>query len=60
MTLTIATRAGRTYAVDYSTDLVNWIELTDALPATGTSTVYVDTVAANFRRAQYRVRDVTP
>lgn len=37
-----------------------WTELTDVLPSGGAETVYVDTVASNFRRAFYRVRDVTP
>ena len=60
VTLNIVTRAGHTYAVDYSTDLGTWIELTDSVPATGALTVYVDTVASNLLRAQYRVRDVTP
>jgi hypothetical protein len=60
MTLTINSRPNHVYAVDYSTNLTTWIELADAVPATGTQTVYVDTIASNKQRAVYKVRDVTP
>ncbi len=60
VTLGIKSRPNRIYAVDFSTDLLIWIELTDAYPSTGTSTTYVDTVASGFPQAFYRVRDVTP
>ncbi len=66
MTLTIQSRPGRTYAVDYSTAMTatgqpgGWVELTDTLVSEGAQTVYVDTVASNLPRAFYRARDVTP
>ena len=60
MTLDIKSRPGRTYGVYYSTDLATWIELTDSVASTGTSTIYVDTIASNFPRTFYRVDDVTP
>ncbi len=59
-TLDIRTRPGRTYAVYFSTDLVTWNELTDSLPATGTSTIYVDEAVSDLQRVFYRVDDVTP
>ena len=59
-TLDIRSRPNRTYAVYYSTDLVIWIELTDSVPSTGTSTIYVDSFASDLFRAFYRVDDVTP
>ena len=70
-TLNIKTRPGRTYAVYYSTDQPGtpslavlpppgWFELTDNLPSTGTSTIYVDSFASNLQRAFYLVVDVTP
>jgi hypothetical protein len=52
-------RPGRSYKVEFSTDLQTWIELTDAHPSGGASTTYVDNVAASLPRAQYRVTDVT-
>ncbi|MFN0128007.1 MAG: LamG-like jellyroll fold domain-containing protein, partial [Verrucomicrobiales bacterium] len=66
VTLTIRSRGGRTYAVDYSTTLTptgqpgGWAGLTDSLPSGGNQTVYVDTVTSNLPHAFYRVRDVTP
>ena len=66
VTLTIQSRAGRTYAVDYSTAMNpmgqpgGWVELTDSLASGGAQTVYLDTVASNLPRAYYRARDVTP
>lgn len=59
MTLTWDSRPGRVYKVEFSTDLVNWIELTDAEPSGGATTTFVDNVAAGLQRAQYRVTDVT-
>ncbi len=59
-TLVFNSRTAHTYKVEYSTDLVNWIELTDAHPSGGTSTTYVDTIASNLPRALYRITDVTP
>ena len=66
VTLTIQSRPGRTYAVDYSTAMTatgqpgGWVELTDTLVSGGAQTIYVDTVASNLPRAFYRARDVTP
>ena len=60
MTLRIQSRPNRIYAVDFSRNLSTWVELTDALPATGSLTVFEDTIASNLERAFYRVRDVTP
>ncbi|HEX2748167.1 MAG TPA: hypothetical protein VHM91_09240, partial [Verrucomicrobiales bacterium] len=57
-TLTIKTIPSHTYKVEYTTNLTTWIELSDAVPATGTQTVYIDTVASNKPRALYRVTDV--
>jgi len=59
-TLTWASRPGRSYRVEFSTNLVDWIELTDAHESGGTSTTYVDSVASNLPRAQYRVTEVAP
>jgi hypothetical protein len=59
MTLDIKTRPGRIYAVYFSEDLATWIELNDNLPATGTSTIYVDEVGVTYPRTFYRVDDVT-
>ena len=65
-TLTILSRPGRTYAVDYSTTLTptgqpgGWVELTDALVSGGNQTIYVDTIAANLPQAFYRVRETNP
>ncbi len=50
-------RPGRSYKVEFATDLQTWIELTDAHPSGGTSTTYEDSVAANLPRAQYRVTE---
>jgi len=66
VTLTIASRPGRTYAVDYSTALTpvgqpgGWIELTDTVASQGAQTVYIDTQFSNLINVFYRVRDVTP
>ena len=60
MTLTIASRPNRVYKVEASFDLTTWFELADAVPSTGTATVFEDTVASDFQRVQYRVIDVTP
>jgi hypothetical protein len=60
VTLNITSRPGRVYAVDFSTNHVSWIELTDSVPSTGLVTTYIDTIASNLPRALYRVRDVTP
>ncbi len=59
MTLTLASRPNRIYKVEYSTNLLDWIELTDAHPSGGSSTTYEDTFASNLPRAYYRVTDVT-
>jgi hypothetical protein len=65
--LTIRSRPGRVYAVDFCTDLTaapgtpgSWVELTDAVPSGGAETTYVDTIASGLVRAFYRARDVTP
>jgi hypothetical protein len=60
MTLRIQSRPNRIYAVDFSRNLSTWVELTDALPSTGSLTVFEDAVASGFEKAFYRVRDVTP
>lgn len=66
LTLKFTSRANRTYAVDYCTDLRaaegtpgSWVELTDSVASGGAETQYVDNVASNLPRAFYRVRDVT-
>jgi hypothetical protein len=66
VTLTIQSRPGRVYAVDYSTALNamgepgGWSELTDSLPSVGAQTVYVDNLIAPTQpRVFYRARDVT-
>jgi hypothetical protein len=65
-TLTIRSRPGRTYAVDFSTTLTltgqpgGWVELTDALVSGGNQTMYVDTIAATLPQAFYRVRETKP
>ena len=60
VTLTIKSRPSRIYAVDFSTNLSSWIELSDAIPSAGNLTIYEDSVASNRTNAFYRVRDVTP
>ncbi len=64
VTLTFNSRPGRTYSVDYSTALApagqpgGWTELTDAHASQGSSTTYLDTVAAGTGpRVFYRVRE---
>ena len=61
-TLTWASRPLRTYKVEVTTNLVNWIELSDNEPSGGASTSFVDTFAEtqNYPRALYKVTDVTP
>ena len=65
VTLTFASVAGRTYAVEYSTSLNatgqagGWRVLAAALASGGAETTYSDGVASNLPRAYYRVRDVT-
>ncbi len=58
MELTWNSRPGRSYKVEFATDLQTWIELTDAHPSGGTSTTYLDNIASNLTRAQYRVTEV--
>jgi hypothetical protein len=60
VTLRIQSRPSRLYAVDFSRNLSTWVELTDALPSTGSLTVFEDTIASGLEKAFYRVRDVTP
>ncbi len=60
VTLSIKSRPSRIYAVDFSTNLASWIELSDAVPSAGNLTIYEDSVASNRTNAFYRVRDVTP
>jgi hypothetical protein len=60
VTLTIKSRPSRIYAVDFSTNLASWIELSDAVPSAGNLTTYEDSVASNRTNAFYRIRDVTP
>jgi hypothetical protein len=60
MRLDIRSRPGRIYGVYFSTDLVNWLELSDNVPATGTSTIYTDDVTSAFPRTFFRVDDLTP
>jgi hypothetical protein len=66
VTLTIQSRPGRTYAVEFSTAMNpagqpgGWVELTDSLQSTGAQTIYVDSIASNLLRAFYRARDITP
>ncbi len=60
VTLSIKSRPSRIYAVDFSTNLSSWIELSDAIPSAGNLTIYEDSVASNRTNAFYRVRDVTP
>jgi hypothetical protein len=60
VTLSIKSRPSRIYAVDFSTNLSSWIELSDAVPSAGNLTIYEDSVASNRSNAFYRVRDVTP
>lgn len=60
VTLSIKSRPSRIYAVDFSTNLSSWIELSDAVPSAGNLTIYEDSVASNRTNAFYRVRDVTP
>ncbi|MES2708545.1 MAG: hypothetical protein V4726_18270 [Verrucomicrobiota bacterium] len=64
--LTFPSAAGKTYAVDYSTDLTaagqpgGWVQLVTGYPAgAGTSTSYTDTTIAGTKtRVFYRVRQL--
>ena len=56
--MTATTRAGRSYALESSTNLVQW----SALPtntATGLTLEFEDADAANFPRRFYRARRIT-
>ncbi len=60
-TITWASRAGRTYAVDFSTDLNSlWSEIDDGRVADSESTSFDDTIPEGVLRRYYRVRDVSP
>jgi hypothetical protein len=54
-------RAGRTYAVDFSDDLMlPWSEIDDGQVATGETSSFQDVVPDGVLRRFYRVRDVSP
>jgi outer membrane protein assembly factor BamB len=53
--LTLTVETGRTYAVEASTNLLNWTALTNFVSASLTNVV-VDATAGNFRARFYRLR----
>lgn len=55
-TLRWNSHAGKTYRVQYSTDLSTWTDVAPTVPAQGESTTYTDTAAApNTTRLFYRI-----
>ncbi len=59
-TVTWASQAGRTYAIDVSGDLQSWLEISDEEIADSGSTTFTEVVPEGVLRRLYRVRDVTP
>ena len=58
VTVTWQSRKNRQYAVFRSTDLKNWIELTDDQESGGESTFYTDSgLAKDIGRVYYRVEE---
>ena len=56
VTITFDSVEGATYIVERSTDLFNWIELTDNEPSDGETTTFIDfTLPANSTKVFYRV-----
>ena len=54
--LTNSSSLNKTYAIDITTDLVNWIEQQDGHPSGGAETEYTDPNAADPER-YYRLRE---
>jgi len=51
-------KAGRSYAIDFTAELPNWIEGADGLPSEGESTTYIDdAVPAGTETRYYRIRE---
>jgi hypothetical protein len=55
MQVTLQGEAGRTYAIETSTDLVHWAAWTNQVNTNGTMTV-TDTDSPNYPRRFYRAR----
>lgn len=64
VTITWISQSEQSYAVDYSTDLVNWVELNDDVPSGGDSTEFVHSFLPGFLELErestvfYRVREI--
>lgn len=59
VTLTFNSVAGKTYAVDSSTDLITWIEADDSIPSGGEKTTFTDSFfVGQSPFGYYRVREV--
>ena len=57
LTLTWSSSPAASYAVSYSTDLQQWIELEDGLPSDGESTAFIEEgIPAGSLWRYYRVR----
>ena len=56
-TLTFSSRPGGIYAIDFSSDLSSWAEVTDSLDSQGDETSFTDTAISPLRsEVYYRVR----
>ncbi|MDB4723251.1 hypothetical protein OAF55_00760 [Akkermansiaceae bacterium] len=64
VTITWISQPDRSYAVDYSTDLANWVELNDDVPSGGDSTEFTHSFLPKFPELEnqstlfYRVREI--
>ncbi|MDA1006555.1 MAG: hypothetical protein O3A87_08775, partial [Verrucomicrobia bacterium] len=58
VTIEWSSSSTKTYAVSFSTDLEQWIELEDGLPSDGDSTEFTEEgIPADARLRYYRVRE---
>ncbi|MDB4737257.1 LamG domain-containing protein, partial [Verrucomicrobiales bacterium] len=60
VTIVWSSRSGRTYALDYSEDLMDWIEIDDGIAADGDSTEFTDVLPPGTMMRFWRVREMDP
>ena len=60
VTIVWSSRSGRTYAIDYSEDLMDWSEIDDGIAADGDSTEFSDILPHWTMMRFWRVREMDP
>ena len=60
VTIVWSSRSGRTYAIDYSEDLMDWSEIDDGIAADGDSTEFTDILPPGTMMRFWRVREMDP